>query len=147
MVFNGENVSDGVRLVAHFLGFYLQILNEKGIYHDQTAYLPLEVDASDILDVEVAESTAMDVDGSFLRHASMVALVCDICDAAYMDLLNEPRPRAKFLRICDSWCAQEPEINEFIRLINGEIDDSQWRPILDRIYEKFVRSWWLRAAN
>ena len=138
---SGQNVDEGVRAAASFIGLFYRMLTDNRIFNHQTAFLPQELNWIEYLTVNVADECAPDVDQSLLRLGAMVATVSWLDDAFSEEFFGEKCAIA-IHELRNSEFGTLPEVAAFLRELDDPESYSGAENTLDAIYRKFVRTWW-----
>ncbi|PID60161.1 MAG: hypothetical protein CSB44_11800 [Gammaproteobacteria bacterium] len=143
--------------VAWLLMFYHQVCDDGRLGLDQTVYSENGgFDPEPYVDIEIeCPSLEGKYDVSFIRQASIIHILCDLADSVVESGVGA-RVDFVYFQLRDLSSAGRlgavPEVGEIIGLFGNKMDDDEfdyarYNTLIDRIYQKYVYSWWLSVPR
>jgi hypothetical protein len=137
------------RIVGACLRLYHVILEEGKITGDHTAVFGLDIDyrATIVMrnDGPIGGSIYQDIE--FVKLASAVALACDISDAYYERRIESEDAQDRMSTLARSAFGGKEGFAELLQGSLNQDSDAKFSSALDRIYEIYVRKWWLDVVR
>ncbi len=142
--------------MASVLLLYYHLLDERGIFNDQTVYVgSLDFNGFDFLDVKVKEeyNESLDINESLIREGAIIYLLCELNDVIGEfddDFHSQPHTK-KLIAALEKYSGPTiPEVSQLLKLLSvseQELDYSTYNVILQGVYKKYVHGFFVKKLT
>ncbi len=146
MKIDESNIYTGISIKMHAVFFYYRLIEERGFSTGQTVYWLMEgYTCWDLINIKVDDLLGhqYDVDGTFIKEAATVYLLC-MLDEYYFEFEESEWPKSddKIMKVLgsdvDDVIPEAKELVEYLLSTSKDIDFKIHSQMMNNIYDKYV---------